>query len=86
MTMQKRSLSSHAILALCVAAGAARAELPDAEFHHVRNLVLPGQDDSQWLNVSWLPATNIWEARQKAAREGKPILLWYMAGEPLGAC
>ena len=33
-----------------------------------------------------LPATDIWAARKKAVAEGKPILLWYMAGEPLGAC
>jgi len=26
------------------------------------------------------------EARQKAAEQGKPVFIWYMAGEPLGQC
>jgi hypothetical protein len=33
-----------------------------------------------------MPSTNLWAARQKAAAEGKPLFLWYMAGEPLGVC
>jgi hypothetical protein len=28
--------------------------------------------------------TSLWEARQKAAAAGKPILLWEMDGHPLG--
>ena len=74
------------IAILLIAAASPAADLPDDKFQSLHALILPGKDDSQWMNVSWLPATNIWEARQKAAREGKPILLWYMAGEPLGAC
>jgi hypothetical protein len=69
-----------------IAAASASAESPDHNLEFLHALTLPGKNDSQWMNVSWLPATNIWEARQKAARDGKPILLWYMAGEPLGAC
>jgi hypothetical protein len=33
-----------------------------------------------------MPSSNIYAARKKAAEEGKPLLLWYMAGEPLGTC
>jgi hypothetical protein len=28
--------------------------------------------------------SSLWEARRKAAAEGKPILLWEMDGHPLG--
>lgn len=52
----------------------------------LHQLILPGEEDSQWMRVSWMPATDIWAARRKAASEGRPILLWYMAGEPLGPC
>jgi hypothetical protein len=58
----------------------------DRDLDSLHKLILPGKGDSQWLSVSWLPATNIWAARQKAAAEGKPLFLWYMAGEPLGPC
>jgi hypothetical protein len=74
------------VLALGATARAAGPELSEADFERLHKEILPGKDDSQWMGVSWLPATNIWAARQKAAREGKPIFLWYMAGEPLGAC
>jgi hypothetical protein len=33
-----------------------------------------------------MPSTDIYAARKRAAEEGKPLLLWYMAGEPLGTC
>lgn len=74
------------IVILALTAGAASADSPDGDFEALRKLILPGANDSQWMNVSWLPATNIWAARQKAAAEGKPLFLWYMAGEPLGPC
>ena len=35
-----------------------------------------------FAQVPWL--TSLWEAREKAAAEGKPILLWEMDGHPLG--
>ncbi|MBI3823622.1 MAG: hypothetical protein HY289_13210 [Planctomycetes bacterium] len=52
----------------------------------LQRLIAPGPDDSQWMQVPWMPSSNIYAARKKAAEEGKPLLLWYMAGEPLGTC
>ena len=52
----------------------------------LQRLIAPGPDDSQWMQVPWMPSYNIYAARKKAAEEGKPLLLWYMAGEPLGTC
>lgn len=49
-------------------------------------LIRPASGESRWAEVPWAPATDIWAARKKAAGEGKPLFLWYMAGEPLGTC
>lgn len=58
---------------------------PDS-FAKLHKLMAPGPNDSQWMQVPWMPSTNIYAARQKAAQEGKPLLIWHMAGEPLGPC
>ena len=60
--------------------------LPPEQFAALQQLLKPGPEDSRWLTVPWMPSSNIWAARQKAAQEGKPLFLWYMAGEPLGQC
>ena len=60
---------------------------PSADsLEQLQRLIAPGPDDSQWMQVPWMPSSNIYAARKKAAEEGKPLLLWYMAGEPLGTC
>ena len=51
-------------------------------FSKVQALVKPGADEDKWTQIPWL--TNLWEARRRAAAEGKPILLWEMDGHPLG--
>jgi hypothetical protein len=45
-------------------------------------LIKPGKGEDQWATIPWL--TDLWQARQLAARQGKPILLWEMDGHPLG--
>lgn len=74
------------VVLLCCTTLAVGGGVPDGEFASLHKLILPAEGDSQWMGVSWMPATDIWAARMKAAAEEKPILLWYMAGEPLGAC
>ncbi len=44
--------------------------------------IKPKPEESKWLSIPW--ETSLWTARQKAAAEGKPILLWEMDGNPLG--
>lgn len=82
--MRKMILSG--IVLFCCTTLAIGEEAPDGDFTSLHKLILPADGDSQWMSVSWMPATDIWAARKKAAAEGKPILLWYMAGEPLGPC
>ena len=52
---------------------------PD-QFDKLRALIKPkpgGFDDLPWM-------TDLWEARKKAADEGKPLLVWVGDGHPLG--
>jgi hypothetical protein len=54
---------------------------PD-QFAALHALVKPTADEEKWLEVPWM--ASLWEARQRAAALGKPILLWEMDGHPLG--
>lgn len=50
------------------------------QFNKLRGLIKPkpgGYDDVPWM-------TDLWEARKKAAAEGKPLLVWVGDGHPLG--
>jgi hypothetical protein len=53
-----------------------------AQFERLHGLVKPTLEEETWAQVPWL--ASLWEARQRAATEGKPILLWEMDGNPLG--
>lgn len=60
--------------------------IPPERFTELHQLIKPQPGEAGWETVQWMPSNDIWAARRKAAEEGKPILLWYMAGEPLGTC
>ena len=51
-------------------------------FTRLQQLIKPGADEDKWSQIPWL--TSLWQARKRAAAEGKPILLWEMDGHPLG--
>jgi hypothetical protein len=56
------------------------AGIAPAQFDNLRALIKPkpgGFDDLPWM-------TDLWEARKKAADEGKPLLVWVGDGHPLG--
>jgi hypothetical protein len=66
-----------------LATGAAAVEpLPPEQFDELFERIKPTVKEDAWAHVPWL--TSLWQARQQAAREGKPILLWEMDGNPLG--
>jgi hypothetical protein len=52
------------------------------EFAELHALIKPGKDEDKWAAIPWM--TDLWQARQLAAKQGKPILLWEMDGHPLG--
>ncbi len=59
-----------------------RDPLTRVDFDVVKKLVPPQASEDEFDKIPWL--TSIWAAREKAAKEGKPILLWEMDGHPLG--
>ena len=77
---------SIAVCLVMAGAGGMTPPAPAQDFDKLRTLIAPRPDESQWMQVPWMPSSNIYAARKKAAQEGKPLLLWYMAGEPLGTC
>jgi hypothetical protein len=53
-----------------------------AKWHH---LIKPRPGESRWMEIDWHPT--VWEGRQKAAAEGKPLLLWAgSGGAPAAGC
>ena len=44
--------------------------------------LLPKPDEERWLQIPW--RSDFAVARAEANREGKPIFLWMMDGNPLG--
>jgi hypothetical protein len=71
--------------AACLAAPlAAVAAQPIAseQFEPLHALIRPQPGEERWAEIPWM--TSLWQARQRAAAEGKPILLWEMDGNPLG--
>lgn len=72
------------VSALLLAAAPLRAAdaLPANQFTALRDVIKPGPKEDRWATIAW--RTSLWEARQEAAKAGKPILLWEMDGHPLG--
>ena len=64
------------------AATLAAPSLDKVNTDQLRKVVLPKPSELKWLAIPW--ETSIWKARQRGAKEGKPILLWEMDGHPMG--
>jgi hypothetical protein len=69
------------LTAILSAARAVEPISPD-QFATIQALIKPGPDEDRWGSIPWL--TDLWQAREIAAEQGKPILLWEMDGNPLG--
>ena len=55
----------------------------EQEFQRIHSLIKPQPGESPWRQINWL--TSVSEARQRAAPENKPILIFTAAdGSPLG--
>jgi hypothetical protein len=48
------------------------------QFPQTHKLIRPQPGESRWREVPWL--TSLWEARQKAAAAGKPIVVFTGSG------
>lgn len=61
------------------------APLPIEQVHKLHQIIKPQRGEARWMEIDWHP--NIWEARQKAAREGKPLFIWAgSGGAPAAGC
>lgn len=65
-----------------VAPARAAEPIDPAKFGQIHTLIKPKPAEETWAQIPWM--ASLWEARQRAAKEGKPILLWEMDGHPLG--
>jgi len=86
ITRARLSLCALAAWAVALSAGTAYAAdtVPPAQFQFdaLHRMIKPLPREEKWADIPWM--TSLWDARQRAAREGKPILLWEMDGHPLG--
>jgi hypothetical protein len=70
------------LIGVGVVALTAAEPLTPEQIAKVRELVRPTADEDKWDRIPW--QISLTEAREQAARQGKPILLWEMDGHPLG--
>ncbi len=50
-------------------------------FEETLGFLAPRAEDMKWASIPW--QTDLWEARQLAAEQQKPIFAWMMNGSPL---
>lgn len=55
------------------------------QFDKLHKLITPQTGESRWMEIDWHPS--VWEGRQKAAKEGKPLFIWAgSGGAPAAGC
>jgi hypothetical protein len=59
-------------------------ELTPAEFGRLHATLRPKAEEMRFGKVPWM--FDLWEARKKAAAEGKPLLILGASGNPCGTC
>jgi hypothetical protein len=82
MRWHHRPLFCGRLLLACSSGVRAAEPIAPEQFARLQGLIKPQAQEDAWAQIPWM--TNLWEARQKAAAQGKPILLWEMDGHPLG--
>ena len=59
--------------------------LEDPEFEALHAMIKRRPGESRWMEIDWFPS--VWEARTKAAAEGKPLFLMAgSGGAPAAGC
>jgi hypothetical protein len=87
--MMLRRILCAAALAAVVLVGPLRGDRPktisDAEFDKLHQMLKPQPGEARWMEIDWYPS--VWEGRQKAAAEGKPMFLMAgSGGAPAAGC
>jgi hypothetical protein len=74
-----------ALVSPCTLAAKRPTSLSAARWDEIHRLIRPQPGESRWMEIDWYPS--VWEARQEAAAEGKPILLMAgSGGAPAAGC
>jgi len=78
--MRCRRFLAAAVLVVATNTYASLADEPKSlapeQFGKLHRMLKPQPGESPWMEIDWHPS--VWEARQKAAAEGKPLFI--MAG------
>ena len=71
----------HLLLALALT-----QDVSTDSFDRLHATIRPVDKEAPWSDIPWM--TSLWQARERAAREGKPLLIWGAGGggHPLGLC
>ncbi len=70
--------SFFSVLVLAVGAVSAQATLDERV-----DALLPSAEEDRWLDIAW--RTDLMKACAEANEVGKPMFMWMMNGNPLGA-
>ena len=80
-----RSILCLSVLGLGLLCGAEPATPKKRTFEQWHAYLKPQPGESRWMEIDWFPS--VWEARQKAAAEGKSLFLWAgSGGAPSAGC
>jgi hypothetical protein len=82
VSVKRTLVFSLVILATTTELAQAADPIPADQVAKLHALIKPQPGEEKWQEIPW--HVNLWQARMKAAAEGKPILLWEMDGNPLG--
>ena len=81
----KRLLLAAGLLALVVRVEAEPKTIPPDQFDKLHKVIRVQPEEQRFWRIPW--KLSVAEAREQAAVEGKPILVWAGAGgAPIGVC
>lgn len=87
--MRRLQIRKATALVMVLLSGSAWAASPEAaadgDFEKLHTLIKRQPGESRWMEIDWYPT--VWEARKKAAEEGKPLFLMAgSGGAPAAGC
>lgn len=72
------------LVLVALATAQSRADITPQEFERLHKEIRPRPGEAPWAEIPW--TYDLVKARKKAAAEGKPMIIWRMAGDPTGIC
>jgi hypothetical protein len=72
------------LLLTAPAAASPNQDLTPEEFQRLHKEIRPRAGEALWAEIPW--TYDLYKARAEAAREGKPLCVWRMAGDPTASC